>query len=40
MILKEFSTFLKDNYEKPSVSLLYAWLKIKIENPAKTNIDK
>lgn len=40
MILKEFSDFLKSNAEKPSVSLLYAWLKIKIESPAKTNVDK
>lgn len=40
MILQEFSDFLKDNKEKPSVSLLYAWLKIKIESPAKTNVDR
>lgn len=40
MILKEFSEFLQNNEEKPSVSLLYVWLKIKIETPAKTNVDK
>lgn len=40
MILKEFSDFLKNNEEKPSVSLLYIWLKIKIETPAKTNVDR
>lgn len=40
MILKEFSEFLQNNQEKPSVSLLYVWLKIKIETPAKTNVDK
>ena len=40
MILKEFSDFLKENEEKPSVSLLYIWLKIKIETPARTNIDR
>ncbi len=40
MILKEFSDFLKNNEQKPSVSLLYAWLKIKIESPAKSNVDR
>lgn len=40
MILKEFSDFLKENEEKPSVTLLYVWLKIKIETPSKSNIDK
>ena len=40
MILQEFSNFLKENQEKPSVSLLYAWLKLKIESPAKSNVDK
>ncbi len=40
MILKEFSDFLKENEEKPSVSLLYIWLKLKIETPAKTNVDR
>ena len=40
MILQEFSNFLKENINKPSVSLLFAWLKIKIESPAKNNIDK
>ncbi len=40
MILKDFSDFLKQNEEKPSVSLLYVWLKLKIESPAKTNVDK
>ncbi len=35
MILKEFSDFLKNNEQKPSVSLLYAWLKMKIESPQK-----
>mgnify|MGYP007066781984 CR=1 FL=1 len=40
MILKEFSDFLKNNEQKPSVSLLYAWLKMKIESPAKSNVDR
>lgn len=40
MILQEFSDFLKENKDKSSISLLYAWLKIKIEQPAKSNIDK
>ena len=40
MILKEFSDFLKQNEQKPSVTLLYAWLKIKIESPAKSNVDR
>lgn len=40
MILKEFSDFLKNNEEKPSVSLLYIWLKMKIESPARTNVDR
>lgn len=40
MILKEFSDFLKKNEKKPSVSLLYTWLKIKIETPAKSNVDR
>ena len=40
MILKEFSEFLKQNKKKSSVSLLYFWLKTKIESPAKNNIDK
>lgn len=40
MILKEFSEFLQKNEEKPSVSLLYVWLKMKIESPAKSNVDK
>ncbi len=35
MIVKEFSDFLKENEDKPSVSLLYVWLKLKIETPAK-----
>ncbi len=40
MILKEFSDFLKENEDKPSVSLLYVWLKLKIETPAKNNVDR
>ena len=40
MILKEFSEFLQKNEEKPSVSLLYVWLKMKIEGPAKSNVDR
>ena len=40
MILQEFSDFLKENKDKPSVSLLFVWLKIKIEAPAKSNVDK
>src|SRR5574344_3072660 len=40
MIVKEFSDFLKENEDKPSVSLLYVWLKLKIETPAKSNVDK
>ena len=40
MILQEFSKFLKENEEKSSVSLLYVWLKLKIESPAKNNVDK
>lgn len=40
MILKEFSDFLKENENKPSVSLLYVWLKLKIETPAKNNVDR
>jgi len=40
MIIKEFSDLLKQNEQKPSVSLLYCWLKIKIENPAKSNVDR
>lgn len=40
MILQEFSDFLKNNEEKPSVTLLYVWLKIKIETPAKSNVDR
>ncbi len=40
MILKEFSDFLKENEDKPSVSLLYVWLKLKIEIPAKNNVDR
>lgn len=40
MILQDFSDFLKQNEEKPSVSLLYIWLKLKIESPAKTNVDR
>ncbi len=40
MILQEFSEFLKQNKEKPSVSLLFVWLKIKIESPAKSNVDR
>lgn len=40
MILQEFSDFLKQNEEKSSVSLLYVWLKLKIESPAKSNADK
>lgn len=40
MILNEFSDFLKNNEQKPSVSLLYVWLKLKLETPAKSNVDK
>lgn len=40
MILKEFSDFLKENEDKPSLSLLYVWLKLKIETPAKNNVDR
>ena len=40
MILNEFSEFLQKNEEKPSVSLLYVWLKMKIESPAKSNVDR
>lgn len=40
MILQEFSNFLKQNNKKSSVSLLYVWLKTKIESPAKNNVDK
>lgn len=40
MILSEFSDFLKNNEEKPSVSLLYIWLKLKLETPAKSNVDR
>lgn len=40
MILKEFAEFLQTNEENPSVSLLYVWLKMKIETPAKSNVDK
>lgn len=40
MILREFSDFLKNNEQKSSVSLLFVWLKTKIEMPAKNNIDK
>ena len=40
MIIKEYSDFLKQNEQKPSVSLLYFWLKTKIENPAKSNVDR
>lgn len=40
MIIKEFSDFLKENKEKPPVSLLFFWLKTKIETPAKNNVEK
>lgn len=40
MILKEFSEYLQQNIEKSSVALLNEWIKEKIENPAKTNIDR
>ena len=40
MIIKEFSDFLKQNEEKPAVSLLFVWLKLKIESPAKSNVDR
>ena len=40
MILKEFSEFLQNNEDKPSVTLLYIWLKMKIEAPAKSNVDR
>ncbi len=40
MILKEFSDFFFFYEQKPSVTLLYAWLKIKIESPAKSNVDR
>jgi len=40
MIIKEFSDFLKKNDKKSSVSLLFVWLKTKIESPAKSNIDR
>ena len=40
MILKEFSDFLKENENKSSVSLLFVWLKLKIETPAKSNVDR
>lgn len=40
MIIKEFSDFLKQNEQKPSVTLLYIWLKTKIETPAKNNVDR
>ena len=40
MIIKEFSDFLKENKEKPPVSLLFFWLKTKIESAAKNNVDK
>ena len=40
MILKKFSEFLQKNEEKPSGSLLYVWLKMKIESPAKSNVDR
>lgn len=40
MILQEFSNFLKQNEKKSSVTLLYVWLKTKIESPAKNNVDK
>ena len=40
MILQEFSKFLKQNEKKSSVTLLYVWLKTKIESPAKYNVDK
>jgi len=40
MILKEFSEYLQQNIDKSSVALLNDWIKEKIENPAKTNIDK
>ena len=40
MILKEFAEFLQENENKSSVSLLYIWLKVKIETPAKSNVDR
>ena len=40
MILKEFSEYLQQNIDKSSVLLLNEWLKEKIENPARTNIDR
>ena len=42
MILKEFSDYLQkeENKEKSPVSLLIFWVKNKIEQPPKSNIDK
>ena len=40
MIIKEFSDFLKENKNKQPVSLLFFWLKTKIESPAKNNVDR
>ena len=40
MILKEFSQYLQENLEESAVILLNKWLKNKIENPIKTNVDK
>lgn len=40
MILKDFSEFLQNNEDKPSVTLLYIWLKMKLEAPAKSNVDR
>lgn len=40
MILKEFSQFLQDNLEESSVILLNKWLKLKIETPAISNVEK
>lgn len=42
MIIKDFSDFLKENYnkEEKAVELLAVWIKQKIENPPKTLVDK
>lgn len=40
MILKDFSQYLQENKDTSAIILLNRWIKEKIENPAKSNIDR
>lgn len=40
MILKEYAEWLKKNKEKAPIEGIIEWLKLKIEKPAKNNVEK